>query len=235
MAVCAALVVAPPISRGSFKPRRSISEATCTISSSDGVMRPLRPMMSAFSVRRISRIFSHGTMTPEVDDPEAIARQHHADDVLADVMHVAFHRGQHDGGRALLRGLRLAANLPQSGFRCSASAFAGAGFSPDFQRRQASAGARVAAPTCSGAMTNSGLRLCTLAMSNVPSAIASSRFAVSDNDLGCAALSDRPSAASLGPRELHLEAALFKAKAGSRHVAESVTPASQRPPRLQGS
>ena len=46
-------------------PRRSISRATCTISSSDGVIRPDRPMMSACSLdRRSSRILSPGTITP---------------------------------------------------------------------------------------------------------------------------------------------------------------------------
>ena len=47
-----------------FQPLRSISRATCAISSSDGVISPLRPMMSAFCSWRVSRIFSHGTITP---------------------------------------------------------------------------------------------------------------------------------------------------------------------------
>ena len=38
--------------------------ATVTISSSDGVMRPLRPMMSALCSTAASRIFSHGVITP---------------------------------------------------------------------------------------------------------------------------------------------------------------------------
>ena len=50
-AVCCLLVVAPPISSGIVKPRRSISRATNTISSSDGVMRPLRPIDVAPSAR----------------------------------------------------------------------------------------------------------------------------------------------------------------------------------------
>ncbi len=58
------LVVAPPMSSGSLKPWRSISRATCTISSRDGVMRPLRPIMSTFSALARSRIFSQETMTP---------------------------------------------------------------------------------------------------------------------------------------------------------------------------
>ncbi len=40
------LVVAPPMSSGRRSPSRSISRATCAISSSDGVMSPLNPMMS---------------------------------------------------------------------------------------------------------------------------------------------------------------------------------------------
>ena len=52
------------MSSGSLKPWRSISRATCTISSSDGVMRPLRPIRSAFSALARSRIFSQETMTP---------------------------------------------------------------------------------------------------------------------------------------------------------------------------
>ena len=46
-AVCAREVVAPPISSGISKPCRSISDARLTISSSDGVISPERPMMSA--------------------------------------------------------------------------------------------------------------------------------------------------------------------------------------------
>ena len=63
-AVCCLLVVAPPISSGSVKPRRSISLATNTISSSDGVMSPLRPTMSTFSSIAVCRILSVGTITP---------------------------------------------------------------------------------------------------------------------------------------------------------------------------
>jgi len=40
-------VVAPPISSGAVKPWRCISLATWAISSSDGVMSPESPMMSA--------------------------------------------------------------------------------------------------------------------------------------------------------------------------------------------
>ncbi len=63
-AVCAGEVVAPPISSGIVKPWRCISRATCTISSSEGVISPDSPIMSAPSRRAVSRIFSHGTITP---------------------------------------------------------------------------------------------------------------------------------------------------------------------------
>ena len=63
-AVCLALVVAPPIRSGIFIPRRCISRATWTISSSDGVIRPLRPTVSAFFSMAVSRILSDGTITP---------------------------------------------------------------------------------------------------------------------------------------------------------------------------
>ena len=63
-AVCARLVVAPPMSSGIVKPCRSISRATCTISSSEGVMRPERPITSAPDSRAAAKIFSAGTITP---------------------------------------------------------------------------------------------------------------------------------------------------------------------------
>ncbi len=63
-AVCCRLVVAPPMSSGSRILRRSISFATNTISSSDGVMRPLSPTRSAFPSMAVCRILSDGTMTP---------------------------------------------------------------------------------------------------------------------------------------------------------------------------
>ena len=63
-AVCAALVVAPPMRRGIVQPVRLISFAACTISSSEGVMSPESPMASALLSSAAARIFSHGTMTP---------------------------------------------------------------------------------------------------------------------------------------------------------------------------
>ena len=54
-------------------------------------------MMSAFSLPcAVSRIFCAGTIDAEVDDLVIVALEHDADDVLADVVHVALHRGEHD-------------------------------------------------------------------------------------------------------------------------------------------
>src|SRR5439155_27266768 len=53
-----------PIKSGKRNPSRSISCATCTISSSDGVIRPLRPITSACFSRAVSKIFAAGTITP---------------------------------------------------------------------------------------------------------------------------------------------------------------------------
>src|SRR6476646_3457897 len=77
-AVCAGDVVAPPMSSGTVKPRRCISPAMYVISSSDGV----------------------------IDDGEVVALEHDADDVLADVVHVAFDRREHDGAIGLLHAVR---------------------------------------------------------------------------------------------------------------------------------
>ena len=63
-AVCAREVVAPPMSSGMSRPWRSISEAKFTISSSEGVMSPESPMMSALCSLAASMIFCAGTMTP---------------------------------------------------------------------------------------------------------------------------------------------------------------------------
>ena len=53
-------------------------------------------MRSAFSSFARSRIFSHDTITPEVDHLVVVAGQHDADNVLADVMHVALDGGEND-------------------------------------------------------------------------------------------------------------------------------------------
>ena len=62
--MCCREVVAPPISSGSFSPRRCISAATETISSSDGVISPDSPTASAPSATAVSRIVAAGTITP---------------------------------------------------------------------------------------------------------------------------------------------------------------------------
>ena len=102
-AVCALLVVAPPISSGTLKPVRSISRATCAISSSEGVIRPERPMISAFSPGRFQNLFARHH-DAEVNHFVVIAGQHHADDVLADVVHVALDCGEHDASGHLVVG-----------------------------------------------------------------------------------------------------------------------------------
>ena len=63
-AVCWREVVAPPMSSGSFSPRRCISVATLTISSSEGVMSPDRPTASALSATAVSRMTDAGVITP---------------------------------------------------------------------------------------------------------------------------------------------------------------------------
>ena len=95
-AVCTRLVVAPPISSGQSKPSRSISAATKHISSSDGVISPDSPMMSAFSRLRGLEDLRRRHHDAEVDHLVVVALQHDADDVLADVVHVALDRRHHD-------------------------------------------------------------------------------------------------------------------------------------------
>ncbi len=63
-AVCCFEVVAPPMSSGMVKPRRVISFATSTISSSEGVISPERPIASAPNSTAVSRMRSAGTITP---------------------------------------------------------------------------------------------------------------------------------------------------------------------------
>ena len=94
-AVCWRLVVAPPISSGSVIFRRSISRATITISSSDGVIRPLRPTMSGVPLDRRVENLRRGHHHAEVDHLVVVAAEHHADDVLADVVDVPLDR-RHD-------------------------------------------------------------------------------------------------------------------------------------------
>ena len=98
--------------------RRSISLATNTISSSDGVMRPLRPIRSACSsMRRLQNPVARHHHA-EIDDLVAVAAEHDADDVLADVVHVALDGRQHD--LALRRRPAALARLPAASSRsCS--------------------------------------------------------------------------------------------------------------------
>ena len=57
-------VVAPPIISGIDMPAFSISSATVTISSSEGVMRPESPIMSASCSTAACNIVGQGTITP---------------------------------------------------------------------------------------------------------------------------------------------------------------------------
>ena len=52
------------MSSGVLMPARLSSRATVTISSSEGVIRPDRPMKSGFSSRALATIFSVGVITP---------------------------------------------------------------------------------------------------------------------------------------------------------------------------
>ena len=63
-AVWTRLVIALPMRSGISRPSRSISDATGTISSREGVIRPERPTMSTSRSRATCKIFVAGTMTP---------------------------------------------------------------------------------------------------------------------------------------------------------------------------
>ena len=97
--MCWREVVAPPINSGSG-PRRSISFATCTISSSEGVIRPradrIRACLDGGVENRVAR-HHHA----EVDHLVVVAAEDD-DDVLADVVHVALHGGDRPLGAPLL-------------------------------------------------------------------------------------------------------------------------------------
>ena len=63
-AVCMRLVVAPPMSSGTLMPCLPSSRAKCTISSSEGVMSPERPITSTRCSRAAARIVSALHITP---------------------------------------------------------------------------------------------------------------------------------------------------------------------------
>ena len=84
---------------------------TSTIWSSDGVISPDSPTTSASSSTAVSRIRSAGTITPRSIDLVVVAAEDDADDVLADVVDVALHRGEHD--------LPLRAAAPPAAFSAS--------------------------------------------------------------------------------------------------------------------
>ena len=62
--MCILEVVAPPMRSGIFMPAFSISFATVTISSKDGVIKPERPKMSASLSLTAFKMSSHGHMAP---------------------------------------------------------------------------------------------------------------------------------------------------------------------------
>ena len=61
-------VVAPPISNGMWIFLRCISLATKTISSNEGVINPLKPMISTFSATAVSNILSQGYHHSKIQD-----------------------------------------------------------------------------------------------------------------------------------------------------------------------
>ena len=95
-AVCWREVVAPPISSGSSSSRRCISVATDDHLVERGRDQPGEPdgVAALLDGRVEDRVgVDHHA---EVDHLVAVAGQHDADDVLADVVHVALDRGEHD-------------------------------------------------------------------------------------------------------------------------------------------
>jgi hypothetical protein len=59
------------------------------------VISPERPTTSHACSTAVSRIVSAGDHDAEVDHVVAVAAEHDPDDVLADVVHVALHGGEH--------------------------------------------------------------------------------------------------------------------------------------------
>ena len=94
--MCTRLVVAPPISSGSSKPCRSISAATWHISSSDGRDQAGEPDDVRVLLLRRLQDFRRRHHHAEIDHLVIVALEHDADDVLADVVHVALDRGHDD-------------------------------------------------------------------------------------------------------------------------------------------
>ena len=83
-------------------------EATWTISSSDGVISPDRPMRSASELAGGLEDPRRGHHHAEVDDLVVVAAEDDADDVLADVVDVALDRGHDDRARLDRARARLA-------------------------------------------------------------------------------------------------------------------------------
>ena len=95
-AVCWRDVVAPPISSGSSSPRRSISRRDVDHLVERRRDQAREPDDVAPSATAVSRIRVGRHHHAEVDHLVVVAAEHDADDVLADVVHVALDGREHD-------------------------------------------------------------------------------------------------------------------------------------------
>ncbi len=86
-AVCAFEVVAPPINKREARHVLSLRQ-TLSISSSDGVISPERPIRSAFTSLAVRRIFCRHH-NAEIDN-FVVTLQHHTNDIFTDVVDVPF-------------------------------------------------------------------------------------------------------------------------------------------------
>ena len=93
--MCTRLVVAPPISSGSSKPCRSISAATWRLVERGRDQAGQPDEVGVLLLRRLED-FRRRHHHAEIDDLVIVALEHHADDVLADVVHVPLDRGHDD-------------------------------------------------------------------------------------------------------------------------------------------
>ncbi len=98
--VCAGEVVAPPISSGSVNPWRCISSRDVHhLVERRGDQTRQSDHVGALAPRGLEDLLARHH-DAEIDHLEVIALEHHADDVLADVVHVALDRGHHDAAVA---------------------------------------------------------------------------------------------------------------------------------------
>jgi hypothetical protein len=113
--VCARLVVAPPISSGTGGAAVGAGGKAQALHLGGDVAHLLQRRrdqarqadgLRAVLARRVQDSVA-GDHDPEVDDIVAVAAEHHADDVLADVVHVALDRGDDDPALAADAGAQL--------------------------------------------------------------------------------------------------------------------------------